>query len=128
MNNDRALCPICKNKLTEHSELQDKICNMIIIKQFANNCPGFDVQFRPFFGKEEEGDQILLIKRDVRFNMKSQSTTQNIYFLIIFVNSVFVFVYSPPTKTFAEESKSKSLIRIDNVSVARILAAENNIT
>ena len=35
MNNDRALCPICKNKLTEHSELQDKICNMIIIKQFA---------------------------------------------------------------------------------------------
>ncbi|MFL6330532.1 MAG: hypothetical protein ACJ705_05905 [Nitrososphaeraceae archaeon] len=52
---------------------------MIIIKQFANNCPGFDVQFRPFFGKEEEGDQILLIKRDVRFNMKSQSTTQNKY-------------------------------------------------
>ena len=54
MNNDRALCPICKNKLTEHSELQDKICNMIIIKQFANNCPGFDVQFRPFFEKEED--------------------------------------------------------------------------
>jgi hypothetical protein len=27
---------------------------MIIIKQFANNCPGFDVQFRPFFEKEEE--------------------------------------------------------------------------
>jgi hypothetical protein len=50
------LCPICKNKLTEHSELQDKICNMIIIKQFANNCPGFDVQFRPFFKKEEEED------------------------------------------------------------------------
>ena len=43
-----------KNKLTEHSELQDKICNMIIIKQFANNCPGFDVRFRPFFDKEEE--------------------------------------------------------------------------
>ena len=38
----------------EHSELQDKICNMIIIKQFANNCPGFDVQFRPFFEKEEK--------------------------------------------------------------------------
>ena len=54
MNNDKAICPICKNKLKEHSELQDKICNMIIIKQFANNCPGFDVQFRPFFGKEEE--------------------------------------------------------------------------
>jgi hypothetical protein len=27
---------------------------MIIIKQFANNCPGFDVQLRPFFEKEEE--------------------------------------------------------------------------
>jgi hypothetical protein len=28
---------------------------MIIIKQFANNyCPGFDVQFRPFFEKQEE--------------------------------------------------------------------------
>jgi hypothetical protein len=27
---------------------------MIIIKQFANNCPGFDVQFRPFFEKEED--------------------------------------------------------------------------
>ena len=53
-NDDRAICPICKNKLKEHSELQDKICNMIIIKQFANNCPGFDVQFRPFFEKEEE--------------------------------------------------------------------------
>ena len=39
---------------------------MIIIKQFANNCPGFDVQFRPFFEKEEE-DQILLI------NTKKQS-------------------------------------------------------
>ena len=53
-NNDKAICPICKNKLKKHSELQDKICNMIIIKQFANNCPGFDVQFRPFFEKEEE--------------------------------------------------------------------------
>ena len=52
-NEDKAICPICKNKLTEHSKLQDKICNMIIIKQFANNCPGFDVQFRPFFEKEE---------------------------------------------------------------------------
>ena len=52
--NDRALCPICKKKLIEHSELQDKICKMITIKQFANNCPGFDVQFRPFFKKEEE--------------------------------------------------------------------------
>jgi hypothetical protein len=25
---------------------------MIAIKQFANNSPGFDVQFRPFFEKE----------------------------------------------------------------------------
>jgi hypothetical protein len=32
---------------------------MIIIKQFANNCHGFDVQFRPFFEKEEE-EQILI--------------------------------------------------------------------
>ena len=43
-----ALCPICKKKLSEHSELQDKICKMIMIKQFANNSPGYDVQFRPF--------------------------------------------------------------------------------
>ena len=55
-DDDKAICPICKNKLKEHSELQDKICNMIIIKQFANNCPGFDVQFRPFFVREEEED------------------------------------------------------------------------
>ena len=45
----------------EHSELQDKICNMIIIKQFANNCPGFDVQFRPFFEKEDEEEGQILI-------------------------------------------------------------------
>ncbi len=49
MNKDKAICPICKNKLKEHSELQDKLCNMIIIKQFANNRPGFDVQLWPFF-------------------------------------------------------------------------------
>jgi hypothetical protein len=30
---------------------------MIIIKQFANNCPGFDVQFRPFFENEEEEEE-----------------------------------------------------------------------
>jgi hypothetical protein len=47
--NRQAMCPICKQKFIEHSELQDKICKMITIKQFANNCPGFDVQFRPFF-------------------------------------------------------------------------------
>jgi hypothetical protein len=29
---------------------------MLIIKQFANNRPGFDIQFRPFFEKEEEED------------------------------------------------------------------------
>jgi len=35
-----AECPICKKKLIEHSELQDKISEMITIKQFANNSPG----------------------------------------------------------------------------------------
>ncbi|MDF2769833.1 MAG: hypothetical protein K0S91_2668, partial [Nitrososphaeraceae archaeon] len=25
------------------------ICEMITIKQFANDSPGFDIQFRPFF-------------------------------------------------------------------------------
>lgn len=45
----KGTCPICKKKLVEHSELQDKICKMITIKQFANNSPGFDVQYRPFF-------------------------------------------------------------------------------
>jgi hypothetical protein len=44
-----ATCLICKKKPNEHSELQDKICKMITLKQFANNNPGFDVQFRPFF-------------------------------------------------------------------------------
>jgi hypothetical protein len=47
--NRQRICPICKQKITEHTELQDKICEMITVKQFANNCPGFDVQFRPFF-------------------------------------------------------------------------------
>jgi hypothetical protein len=36
------------------------MCNMITIKQFANNCPGFDVQFRPFLEKEEEEDTRIL--------------------------------------------------------------------
>jgi hypothetical protein len=31
------MCPIYKKKLIEHSELQDKVYKMIIIKQFANN-------------------------------------------------------------------------------------------
>jgi hypothetical protein len=47
--NHKAMCPVCKEKLAEHSELQDKICEMITIKQFANDSPGFDIQFRPFF-------------------------------------------------------------------------------
>ena len=29
-----------------------KICRMITIKQFANNSPGFDIPFRPFFRDE----------------------------------------------------------------------------
>jgi hypothetical protein len=29
---------------------------MIMIKEFANNSPDFDVQFRPFFEKEEDED------------------------------------------------------------------------
>jgi hypothetical protein len=32
------------------------VFNASTIKQFANNSPGFDVQFRPFFEKEEGGD------------------------------------------------------------------------
>jgi hypothetical protein len=47
--NDEAMCLVCKKKLAEHSELQDKICEMITIKQFAGDSPGFDIQFRPFF-------------------------------------------------------------------------------
>lgn len=42
-------CPISKKKFIEHSELQDKISNMITIKQFENNFPNFDVHERPFF-------------------------------------------------------------------------------
>ncbi len=66
-NDDRSICPTCKNKLKQHSELQDKICNTIIIKQFANNCPGFDVQFRPFFGRE---DQQLLFINTATYSLK----------------------------------------------------------
>ncbi len=47
--NSQTMCPIYKKKLIEHSELQDKICKMITIKQFENICPNFDVQYRPFF-------------------------------------------------------------------------------
>lgn len=53
MTRRESLCPICKTKLIEHSEFQDKICKMITIKEFSNNSPGFDVQFRPFFEDRE---------------------------------------------------------------------------
>ncbi|MGH9909692.1 MAG: hypothetical protein ACRD32_03550 [Nitrososphaerales archaeon] len=43
------ICPICRKKFTEHSEAQEKICKIILIKEFANNCPGYDTQFRPSF-------------------------------------------------------------------------------
>ncbi|MFL6324761.1 MAG: hypothetical protein ACJ72C_08345 [Nitrososphaeraceae archaeon] len=39
---------------------RQNMCNMITIKQFANNCPGFDGQFRPFLEKEEEEDTHIL--------------------------------------------------------------------
>jgi hypothetical protein len=44
--------PICKKRLADYSELQDKICEMITIKQFANDSPSFDIQFRPFFEED----------------------------------------------------------------------------
>jgi hypothetical protein len=50
--NHEMMCPVCKKKLAEHSELQDKIYEMITIKQFANDSPGFDIQFRPFFEED----------------------------------------------------------------------------
>ncbi len=37
-------CPICRQKFTEHSELQEQICRVIMIKEFSGNCPGFDVE------------------------------------------------------------------------------------
>jgi len=54
--NPRIVCPVCKTKIVEHSEFQDKICNMLTIKQFANNSPGFDVPFRPFFEDDKESN------------------------------------------------------------------------
>jgi hypothetical protein len=33
---------------------------MITIKQFANNSPGFDVPFRPFFEDDKEWDFLIL--------------------------------------------------------------------
>jgi hypothetical protein len=47
--NHEAIYPVCKKKLAEHSGLQDKICEMITIKQFAMTSQGFDIQFRSFF-------------------------------------------------------------------------------
>jgi hypothetical protein len=37
-------CPICRQKFTEHSELQEHICKIIMVKEFSGNCPGFDVE------------------------------------------------------------------------------------
>ncbi len=42
-------CLVCRKKFVEHSELQDKICKIITIKEFEAYCHGFDVQFRPSF-------------------------------------------------------------------------------
>ena len=36
-------CPICRRQFIEHSELQWKICKVILVKEFAGNCPGFEV-------------------------------------------------------------------------------------
>ncbi len=47
-------CPICRKPFSEHSELQDKICKVITIKEFAAYCPGFDVQYRPSFELQRE--------------------------------------------------------------------------
>jgi hypothetical protein len=38
---------------------------MIRVKQFANNCPGFDVQFRPFFE-----DQMLVDLQSICYMFK----------------------------------------------------------
>lgn len=46
---DKTKCPICRQKFTEHSELQWKICKVITIKEFAGNCLGFDLAYRPSF-------------------------------------------------------------------------------
>jgi hypothetical protein len=35
--NSKVTCPICKQRVTGHSELQDKVCKMNPIKQFSNN-------------------------------------------------------------------------------------------
>jgi len=45
-------CPICRKKFEEHSEVQSKICRVITLKEFAANCPGFDIEFRPSFELE----------------------------------------------------------------------------
>ncbi len=47
-----AKCPICRQKFTEHSELQEQICKIIMVKEFAGNCPGFDVEH---WGKSRQG-------------------------------------------------------------------------
>jgi len=40
-------CPICKTKIVEQPEFH--VGCLLTLKQFANNSPGFDIQFRPFF-------------------------------------------------------------------------------
>lgn len=49
-------CPICRQKFSEHSELQDKICKIITIKEFAAYCPGFDVQYGPTFDPNSDSE------------------------------------------------------------------------
>jgi hypothetical protein len=44
-NEDRAICPICKNKLNEHSGLQDKIYNKNI--ENALNIKNTKMKMRP---------------------------------------------------------------------------------
>jgi hypothetical protein len=42
---ERTKCPICRQKFTDHSELQWKICKVITIKEFSGNCLGFDLEY-----------------------------------------------------------------------------------
>jgi hypothetical protein len=34
--NRQPICPICKQKITEHTELQDKICKMITLLTWSS--------------------------------------------------------------------------------------------
>lgn len=44
-------CPICRQNFSEHSKVQEQICNMIMVKEFSGNCPGFDVEY---LGRERQ--------------------------------------------------------------------------